>query len=80
MANSSPKSVSADTTLRPGLSGCSHHVEIGGAEQIQITDVNGIMSGVAHQLRHSARQRLVDEEPHPAAGSGSSRSSTAAAA
>lgn len=63
-----------------GLSGCSHHVEVGGAEQIQIADVNGIMSGVAHQLRYSARQRLVDEEPHPAAGSGSSRSSTAAAA
>jgi hypothetical protein len=80
MANSSPKSVSADTTYRPDSRACSHHVEVGGAEQIQIADLNGIMSGVAHLLRYSARQRLVDEEPHPAAGSGSSRSSTAAAA
>ena len=63
-----------------GLPGSGHHVEIAGAEQIQVADVNGIMSGVRHQSRDTLRQRLVDEKRHPAAGNGSSRSSTAAAA
>jgi hypothetical protein len=42
--------------------------------------VDGVVSGGHEQLGYTRRHRLVDEEPHLAAGKGSSRSSTAAAA
>jgi hypothetical protein len=50
------------------------------ALQAIVTDVNGIMTGGAQLLGDSRRKGVVDEEPHPAATSGSSRSRTASAA
>ena len=49
-------------------------------EQTEVANVDGVVSGGHEQLGYTRRHRLVDEKPHPAAGNGSSRSSTAAAA
>ncbi len=50
------------------------------AEKPSVAYVYGVMASVAQEARHSSRQGLVDEEPHPVGRRGSSRSSTAAAA
>lgn len=65
------------TVLRPCR---GHHVDVKGSQQTAITDVDGVAPGVSQQLCNSARERFIDEEPHPTGRSGSSRSSTAAAA
>ena len=61
-------------------SGGRHHGLIVSSEQTPLADVYRVMAGVNQQLSNLDAQRLVDEEPHPAERSGSSRSSTAAAA
>jgi hypothetical protein len=48
--------------------------------QAIVTNVNGIMTGGAQLLGNDRRKGVIDEEPHPAATSGSSRSRTASAA
>jgi hypothetical protein len=42
--------------------------------------VDGIVPSLRQPRSDARRQRLIDQEPHPAVRSGSSRSSTAAAA
>ncbi|HEX2039788.1 MAG TPA: hypothetical protein VHF47_08665 [Acidimicrobiales bacterium] len=57
-----------------------HHVGVDGTEEAEVAHMYGIVASFGEQPGDADRHRLVDEESQPAEASGSSRSSTAAAA
>jgi len=60
--------------------GGRHDVSVGGAEEVQVADVDGVMSSCYEQSCYAGREGFVDEELQPVGRSGISRTSTAAAA
>ena len=54
--------------------------EVGSVLQTNITHVNGVVTQFGQANRQARRQRVVDQEPHSPAASGSVRSRIASAA
>ena len=59
---------------------CSKHRVVLGTQQLKVDEVDGVVPSLRQPGSDAPGHRLIDQEPHPAVRSGSSRSSTAAAA
>ena len=57
-----------------------HHPTVLGTEQVPVSDMDGVVAGIAEEIGDARRQGFVDQEPHGVERNGSSRSSTASAA
>lgn len=79
-ASSSPKSVSADTTVRPSDRAVSMSAASVLPARGDLGDVDCVESGAAERRGQIGPQAFVDEELHAPDVSGSSRSRTASAA
>jgi hypothetical protein len=59
-----PKSASADITIRLFLARDLEDLSVGSGEQVEVRNVDGVVSSFPQPIAESRRQVEVDQEPH----------------
>lgn len=72
--------LSSSSARSTRLIGRTQYLVVGRAKKVEVAYVDSVMTACRQDVSNPLGQRFVDQEPHPAVCSGSSRSSTAAAA
>jgi hypothetical protein len=69
VARSVPKSVSAETTTRSSPRARWKISSVGGGLHVQVADVDRVVASAVELDGDRRRERVIDQEPHPASGS-----------